>query len=75
MVAPECHKMKDGVAIVKDGIATVDAKAKKPFFAFSRAAFGLVTIRTDGERTDLKEAYAFVMDDHGKPLPARVVAV
>ena len=84
VVAPECHKMKDGVAIVKDGIATVDAKAKKPFFAFSRAAFGLVTIRTDGERllvctnsgrTDLKEAYAFVMDDHGKPLPARVVAV
>jgi beta-lactamase superfamily II metal-dependent hydrolase len=84
MVSPECHKMKDGIAIVKDGIATLDPKAKRPFFAFSRAAFGLVTVRTDGERllvctnsgrTDLKEAYAFRMDDHGKPVPVAVRAV
>lgn len=83
-VSPECHKMKDGVAVIKDGVATLDPKAKKRFFAFSRAAFGLVTVRTDGERllvctnsgrSDLKEAYAFVMDDHGKPLPAAVRAV
>jgi beta-lactamase superfamily II metal-dependent hydrolase len=84
MVSPECHKMKDGIAIVKDGVATLDPKARRPFFAFSRAAFGLVTVRTDGERllvctnsgrTDLKEAYAFRMDDHGKPVPAVVRAV
>jgi beta-lactamase superfamily II metal-dependent hydrolase len=84
LVAPECHKMKDGLAVVKDGVATLDAKARKPFFAFSRAAFGIVMVRTDGERllvctnsgrTDLKEAYAFFMDDHGKPVPAAVRAV
>jgi beta-lactamase superfamily II metal-dependent hydrolase len=84
MVSPECHKMKDGIAVVKDGVATVETRARKPFFAFSRAAFGLVTVRTDGERllvctnsgrTDLKEAYAFVIDDHGKPVPAAVRAV
>ena len=84
VVNPECHRMKGGLAVVKDGAAVLDAKAKRPFFAFSRAAFGLVTMRTDGKRllvctnsgrTDLKEAYAFVMDDHGKPVPAPVRAV
>jgi beta-lactamase superfamily II metal-dependent hydrolase len=83
-ISPECHKMKNGTAVVKDGIATVDPKTRKPFFAFSRAAFGLVTVRTDGERllvctnsgrTDLKEAYAFVMDENGKPVPVPVRAV
>jgi beta-lactamase superfamily II metal-dependent hydrolase len=81
MISPECHKMKDGVAVVKDGVATLDPKARRAFFAFSRAAFGLVMVRTDGERllvctnsgrTDLKEAYSFRMDDHGKPVPVPV---
>ena len=40
----------------------------RPFFAFSRTAFGIVKVRTDGERLlvlhqqrpgDLKEAYAY----------------
>jgi beta-lactamase superfamily II metal-dependent hydrolase len=84
LVSPECHRMKDGVAVIKDGVATVDAKAKKPFFAFSRAAFGLVTVRTDGDRllvctnsgrTDLKEAYAFEMNETGKPVPVPLRAV
>jgi beta-lactamase superfamily II metal-dependent hydrolase len=83
-VSPECHKMKDGVAVIKDGAATLDPKPKKRFYAFSRAAFGLVTVRTDGQRllvctnsgrSDLREAYAFVLDDHGKPVPADVRAV
>ena len=83
-VSPECHKMKDGVAVIKDGAAALDPKAKQRFFAFSRAAFGLVTVRTDGVRllvctnsgrSDLREAYAFVMDDHGKPIPSPVRAV
>jgi beta-lactamase superfamily II metal-dependent hydrolase len=82
--SPECHKMKDKVAVVKDGAAVVDPKTRPPFFAFSRAAFGLVTVRTDGERllvctnsgrTDLKEAYAFRMDEHGKPVPVAVRVV
>jgi hypothetical protein len=57
---------------------------KKPgrtFFAFSRAAFGIVMVRTDGERllvytnsaqATMKEAYAFRMNEFGKPEPARV---
>lgn len=83
-VTPETHKMKDGVAVIQDGKAVVDPKAKHPFFAFSRAAFGLVMVRTDGERLlvctnsgrkDLKEAYAFTVDDHGKPVPAPLRSV
>lgn len=47
-------------------------KRRKSFFAFSRTAFGLVRIRTDGKRLlvytysgkdDLKEAYAFKVKD------------
>jgi beta-lactamase superfamily II metal-dependent hydrolase len=84
VIAPECHKMKNGTAVIKGGVAELDPKARRPFFAFSRAAFGLVTVRTDGERllvctnsgrTDLKEAYAFVMDENGKPVPVPVRAV
>ena len=60
-----------------------DKKAKKrgEFFGFSRAAFGMVKTRTDGERllvyTDsanitMKEAYAYALDDTGVPQPAPV---
>jgi beta-lactamase superfamily II metal-dependent hydrolase len=56
--------------------------AKKDFFAFSRAAFGLVMARTDGNRlliytnsalSDMKEAYAFEMDEFGKPVPVELL--
>ena len=73
--------MKDGRAVIKDG-AVVDLKnPTKQFFAFSRAAFGIVMVRTDGERmlvytnsgqSDLKEAYAFRFNSVGKPEPAEV---
>ena len=79
--AVECHKLdKAGVAVIKDGAAVEIKKNKKSFFAFRRSNFGLVKIRTDGERmlvftnsgqSKLKEAYAFEMKD-GKPQPARV---
>ncbi len=60
-----------------------DKKAKKrgEFFGFSRAAFGMVKTRTDGERllvyTDsanitMKEAYAYLLDETGVPQPAPV---
>lgn len=84
LIAPECHRMKDGAAVIKKGVVALDPKARKPFFAFSRAAFGLVTVRTDGQRllvctnsgrTDLKEAYAFEMDDNGKPSPVPLRSV
>jgi hypothetical protein len=51
------------------------------FFGFSRAAYGLVKTRTDGDRflvyTDsaniqMKEAYAYRMNDDGNPQPAPV---
>ncbi len=51
------------------------------FFAFSRAAYGLVRTRTDGTRllvcTDsanvkMKEAYAYQLDESGAPRPAPV---
>ncbi len=81
--APECHKMKNNLAVVKDGVAVIDKKAakRKAFFAFSRTAYGIVMIRTDGQRllvytnsgqTKLKEAYAYRMNDWGKPEPVVV---
>jgi beta-lactamase superfamily II metal-dependent hydrolase len=65
----------------------VDVKRKKArgsFFAFSRAAYGMVKTRTDGKRllvytdsgkANLKEAYCYELDAEKKPVPARVVKV
>ena len=59
----------------------LEPKAKSAFFGFSRTAFGIVKIRTDGQRllvytdsgqSDLKEAYAYTIDSKGKPEPAPV---
>lgn len=80
---PECHKMDGGTAVVKKGIAVIDKEAakKRAFFAFNRAAFGLVMIRTDGKRLlvytnsgqiKMKEAYAYCINDWGKPEPIAV---
>ncbi len=58
------------------------ARKRGPFFGFSRAAFGMVRTRTDGQRllvcTDsanvrLKEAYAFVAGPDGTPKATPVV--
>lgn len=66
--------------------ATVDGKAPKgrdrDFFAFRRTAYGLVRVRTDGERllvytnsgqSKLKEAYAYTTSASGDVAPAEVV--
>ncbi|CAN5290026.1 hypothetical protein BH24ACT19_BH24ACT19_08140 [soil metagenome] len=81
-VRPEFHELaEDGVALIENGQAMVDPKARGWFYAFSRAAFGLVRVRTDGERllvytnsgqADLKEAYAYRLDAAGEPVPERV---
>jgi beta-lactamase superfamily II metal-dependent hydrolase len=80
-VTPECHVIKDGEAVIKDGKVQLVKKPGKKFFAFSRAAFGIVMVRTDGERLlvytnsgqeKMKEAYAYRMDEFGKPQPVRV---
>ncbi|MES2624491.1 MAG: MBL fold metallo-hydrolase [Pseudomonadota bacterium] len=63
-----------------------EVKAKKDgdFFGFSRAAYGLIKTRTDGNRlfvyTDsgnvaMKEAYAYQLNAAGVPEPAEVVRV
>ncbi len=54
------------------------------FFGFSRAAYGIVKTRTDGHRmlvytdsgkSDMKEAYAYTLDQNGLPVPAEVIKV
>ena len=56
-------------------------KKRGAFFGFSRSAFGIVKTRTDGRRlliyTDsgnvqMKEAYAYQLDDTGVPVPTEV---
>ncbi len=77
-VTPEGHVLKNGKAVIKNGEVELVKKPGKKFFAFSRAAFGIVMVRTDGERLmvytnsgqdTMKEAYAFCMDEFGKPQP------
>jgi beta-lactamase superfamily II metal-dependent hydrolase len=61
--------------------ATKEEKARGEFFGFSRAAYGIVKTRTDGERllvyTDsanvkMKEAYAYAYDSGGTLTPSPV---
>jgi beta-lactamase superfamily II metal-dependent hydrolase len=67
--------------ITKDGEISLDPKAKPRFFAFSRAEFGLIKVRTDGDRllvltnsglARLKEAYAYRGDTHGQIVPTPI---
>lgn len=59
-------------------------KTRGEFFGFSRAAFGMVKMRTDGQRllvytnsgnVKMKEAYAYTLDNNGEPVPAAVVKI
>ena len=79
-VLPEFHVLRDGKVVLEGGEPKTNPKAKPAFFAFSRAAFGIVKVRTDGQRllvwtnsgqVQLKEAYAFEMDG-GRAVPAKV---
>ncbi|MBI4473201.1 MAG: competence protein [Acidobacteria bacterium] len=78
---PEFHKISKGKAVIENGQAVINSKARKGFFAFRRTAFGIVMVRTDGERlfvytnsgqASLKEAYAYTIDEFGRPAPAEV---
>lgn len=63
------------VAFLKmEGMAKRLKGAQTPFFAFSRSAFGIVHVRTDGRRLlvfthsgkrELKEAYAYLIESEG----------
>lgn len=68
-------------AVAKASKKDNDEAAEKSFVGFQRASFGIVKIRTDGERLlvytnsgkkEMKEAYVYTMDDYGKPVPAPV---
>ena len=84
-VDPEFHLLsKEGKAVIKDNEVALNTKARKRFFAFSRAAFGIVMVRTDGERLlvytnsgqeTLKEAYAYRINEFGKPEPAAIIKI
>jgi beta-lactamase superfamily II metal-dependent hydrolase len=59
-------------------------RQKKEFFSFTRAAFGIVKVRTDGNRMliytysgkqDMKEAYAFKLIDKDHIEPDRVTSI
>lgn len=72
----------------REGWSTVTSKKKagKPaneYYGFSRAAFGIVHVRTDGKKIfvfthsgqkGLKEAYAFLIEDEGD-VPVRIDVV
>jgi len=71
--------------VVPDAEKGVEGKApkadEKDFFAFSRTAYGLVRVRTDGKRllvytnsgqSRMKEAYAYTATKSGKVTPAEV---
>ncbi len=69
-VTPEKHIEKNGKLVE---IQQKDQKST--FFAFKRTAFGIVHIRTDGNRVlvfthsgmqNMKEAYAFTVDEKRK---------
>jgi hypothetical protein len=58
---------------------TPDEAPPRPFFGFRRTAFGLIRVRTDGERLlvfsdtgkrDVKEAYAYDVPPAGQPRPS-----
>lgn len=91
-VRPEFHELVEEenggqAALVRDGRAVVDPDAVGSFYAFERTAFGLVRVRTDGERmlvftnsgqADLKEAYAYRIAPDGQddtPVPDAVSRV
>jgi beta-lactamase superfamily II metal-dependent hydrolase len=85
-ITPEFHRMQGEQLEFANGEVVIDTEAQERgrFFAFSRAAFGIVKMRTDGQRvlvytysgqTTLKEAYAYRVDAGGAVVPERVKKV
>jgi beta-lactamase superfamily II metal-dependent hydrolase len=83
-VSPEYHTMTEaGKKALKNGVKLVDTPKRKEFYSFSRAMFGLVSVRTDGERLmvfinsanqTMKEFYSFTIKSDGslEPIDANV---
>ena len=76
------HQMQPGFKKSQDSrvVDLTDPKHQR-FFAFSRSAFGIVRMRTDGKRllvstdsanVEMREAYAFEVGPGGQVIPATV---
>ncbi len=85
-VTPQFHALntKGKQEVKRRGSQVVDVPKRGPFFSFSRAAFGLVKVRTDGRRllvytnsanVQQKEVYAFTAPSPGVLIPAKVQTV
>jgi hypothetical protein len=82
-------RSRDPVVFVTEMVAFFKAEGyvtppkRGRFFAFSRAAFGIVKVRTDGRRllvytnsgqADMKEAYAYTLE-RGRGVPQKLLSV
>ncbi|MGH7389769.1 MAG: ComEC/Rec2 family competence protein [Candidatus Rokuibacteriota bacterium] len=85
-VSPQFHalKAKGETEVKRPGSQVVNVPKRGSFFSFSRAAYGLVKVRTDGRRlvvytnsanVQKKELYAFTAPSAGVLTPARVRTV
>lgn len=83
-IYPEKHIVKGGKVVMENGEPKINEKAKGRFFAFSRTAFGIVKVRTNGKQLliytnsgqqKLKEAYAYEKDNTGNVIPLKVQKV
>lgn len=80
-VYPEKHIIEYGKVVMENGEPKINEKARGKFFAFSRTAFGIVKIRTNGKQLliytnsgqqKLKEAYAYEKNTNEEVVPLKV---
>jgi metallo-beta-lactamase superfamily protein len=80
-IDPRFHELTADGRKAKPGEQVIKPDKRGRFFALSRSAFGIVMVRTDGDRLlvytnsgldTMKEAYAYRVDEFGKPVPTRV---
>jgi len=83
-VTPDYHSLTaKGADAIKKKIDVVNPETRKDFFSFSRAAFGIIKVRTNGERLlvftnsakqEMKEFYSFTIKTDGtlEPIDADI---
>ena len=80
-VDPRYHELTADGRKAKAGDRVIKPAKRGRFFALSRTAFGIIMVRTDGDRLlvytnsgldKMKEAYAYRVNEFGKPEPTPV---
>lgn len=83
-ITPAYHDLTTkGADAIKKKVDVVNPETRKDFFSFSRAAFGIIKVRTNGERLlvftnsakqEMKEFYSFTIKDDGtlEPIDANI---